>query len=73
MTHDEHQVLLSKLMQAEETQRQKNAKAHRGPCVPWRGAGGLLGACIYCNKPTDPITQYYTDRANGHHAALARS
>lgn len=68
MTHDEHQMVLSRLMQAEEALRAENAKNHRGACVPWRGRDG---ACIYCGKQVDVITAYYSDRANGHHAAKA--
>ncbi len=71
MTHEEHQAVLSRLMQAEETQRRENAEKHQGACVPWRGRGGTLGACIYCGKRLDAITAYYNDRANGHHAAKA--
>lgn len=33
-------------------------------CVPWRGAGGDIGACVYCGIKVDAITAYYTDRAN---------
>lgn len=40
-------------------------------CVPWRGRGGDLGACLQCGKVVDPITNYYSDRANGAHAAKA--
>lgn len=48
------------------------AKSHKHVCVPWRGAGGDIGACVYCGKKQDAITSYYTDRANSGLAALAR-
>ena len=70
MNYQQHQAVLSRLIQAEEQQRQVNAKTHQFACVPWRGAGGEIGRCIYCGK-IDSITQFYTDRANGHHAAKA--
>jgi hypothetical protein len=63
-------VIQSRLMQAEEAKRAENAKNHVGPCVPWRGRDGKLGACIYCGK-MDAISAYYIDRANGCHAAKA--
>lgn len=70
MTHQEHQVLLSQLMQAEEAQRAANAKNHIGSCVPWRGRDGAIGICIYCGTPVDPITAYYSDRAASGQATL---
>lgn len=63
MTHAEHQALLSSLMQAEEAKRKANSEKHIGACVPWLGCGGEIGKCIYCGKPVDPITAYYSDRA----------
>lgn len=70
--HNDGAGTLSKLMQAEDQQRQEAAKNHQFACVPWRGRGGELGACVYCGKQPDPITSYYSDRANSGLAALAK-
>lgn len=60
---------LARLQRQEEQQRAEAALNHQSPCVPWRGTGGELGACIYCRKKADEIiTAYYADRANGAHA-----
>lgn len=44
---------LARLQVAEEIARADAVKNHRMPCVPWRGRGGALGACIYCGKMPD--------------------
>lgn len=62
---------LSRLQAAEEAARAAAAKRHAMPCVPWRGRDGALGACIYCGKMPDAITQFYLDRADGVHANRA--
>ncbi len=66
------QAILAAAQIQDEAQRKQAAQEHKGPCVPWRGRGGELGACIYCGQPVDAITAYYSDRANGHHANRAR-
>lgn len=71
MRADEHAVLQSRLMQAEEAKRAANARNHTMPCVPWRGRDGAIGLCVYCGKQVDPITAYYSDRAASCHAAKA--
>lgn len=68
----EADVIQSALAQREEEARIEANANHAGPCVQWRGRGGKIGACIYCGKDPDPITSYYTDRANSGLAALAK-
>jgi len=65
-------VRLSDAMQAEEAQRSERFKNHPFECVPWRGAGGDIGACVYCGKKPDAITSYYTDRARSGLASRAQ-
>jgi hypothetical protein len=67
-----NQVVLSMAMVSEELQRKEYVRNHKFECVPWRGAGGEIGSCIYCGKKQDSITKYYLDRANGAHANRAR-
>lgn len=71
MSYQDEQASLAAHQMREERQRREAAQNHKGPCVPWRGAGGKLGRCIYCGK-IDPITDYYSDRATGAHANRAR-
>lgn len=59
----ENDIKLSKSIEKEEKQRSENAKNHKFECVPWRGKDGEIGACIYCGKMPDALTQYYLDRA----------
>lgn len=63
-------VILSAAIQSEEAQRSIAAKKHLGACVPRRGRGGDLGACIYCGEKPDSITAYYADRAASGQAVL---
>lgn len=46
-------IILASAIRKEEAQRKEFAKKHTNaaPCVPWRGAGGDIGACIYCGEP----------------------
>lgn len=70
MNYADQQAELAKHMTREEEQRRAAHENHKGPCVPWRGAGGELGRCVYCGKMPDAITQYYTDRNDSGQAAL---
>jgi len=65
MNYADQQALLSKHMMREEEQRRAAYENHRGPCVPWRRGNGTLGACIYCGKMPDAITQHYVDHHGG--------
>jgi hypothetical protein len=40
------EVILSAAIAKEENQR-----GRKHDCVPWRGAGGDLGKCVYCGGP----------------------
>ena len=51
MTYQESQSKLAEYQRREEQQRKNYAENHKGPCAPWRGAGGEIGRCIYCGKP----------------------
>lgn len=42
-------------------------------CVPWRGRGGDIGACIHCGAKADAIAVYYADRAASGQAVLTAS
>lgn len=70
MDYAQQQAALSKRIAQEEKQRRESAANHKGPCVPWRGAGGEIGRCIYCGKMPDAITRHYDDRANSGQSAL---
>ena len=50
MTYKDSQAKLVEYQQREAQQRKNYAENHKGPCVPWRGAGGEIGRCIYCGK-----------------------
>ena len=50
MTYQDSQAKLAEYQRREEQQRKNYAENHKGPCVPWRGAGGKIGSCIYCGK-----------------------
>ena len=42
------ELILAAAISKEETQRKDAAQNSPHECVPWRGAGGDLGKCIYC-------------------------
>ena len=50
MTYKDSQAKLVEYQRREEQQRKNYVENHKGPCVPWRGAGGEIGRCIYCGK-----------------------
>ena len=50
MTYKDSHAKLAEYQRREQQQRKNYAENHNGPCVPWRGAWGEIGRCIYCGK-----------------------
>lgn len=45
------EIILSAAITKEESERKDFCRNGPHRCVPWRGAGGEIGKCVYCGDP----------------------
>lgn len=48
---------LAAAISKEEQQRKYFLSSRNHSCVPWRGAGGEIGNCIYCGNKVEGVRE----------------